>query len=141
MKMDKINFTEPQTPEWQDWKNDCEIEQNKLNESMNRGDRIITKAELYKRQKHIYFDRHGDFRGKCAYCEKFIFTDQFGDIDHFRPKAAIKNKDGSDVMIIVNNQEVKHEGYYWLTYDWKNLLPSCILCNRPSKHHSTQIPT
>ena len=24
-----------------------------------------------------------------------------------------------------------HPGYYWLAYDWRNLLPSCIVCNEP----------
>ena len=24
-----------------------------------------------------------------------------------------------------------HLGYYWLAYDWRNLLPSCAICNQP----------
>jgi len=24
-----------------------------------------------------------------------------------------------------------HPGYYWLAYDWRNLLPSCAICNQP----------
>lgn len=27
---------------------------------------------------------------------------------------------------------MKHPGYYWLAYDWKNLLPTCTVCNQPT---------
>ena len=31
---------------------------------------------------------------------------------------------------------INHPGYYWLAYNYKNLLPSCIDCNRPYKGNS-----
>lgn len=49
---------------------------------------------------------------KCAYCERL----QKADIEHYRPKASVK--------------DVKHNGYYWLCYEWTNLLPACVKCNR-----------
>lgn len=60
------------------------------------------------------------FNSKCAYCESFIMHIEPGDIEHFRPKAEIHTSDGK-VLI---------PGYYWLGADWKNLLLSCIKCNR-----------
>ena len=45
------------------------------------------------------------FHNKCAYCEtKYTEHTQ---IEHYRPKSQ----------------------YHWLTYEWSNLLPSCIKCN------------
>ena len=55
--------------------------------------------------------------GKCAYCERFYKLD----VEHFRPKGELRGEDNS----ITSNT-----GYYWLGYEWSNLLPSCISCNR-----------
>lgn len=55
--------------------------------------------------------------GKCCYCEKI----SCGEIEHYRPKGAVKQSPKS------TNQ---FPGYYWLAYDWDNLLVSCTDCNR-----------
>jgi hypothetical protein len=54
------------------------------------------------------------FYNKCAYCEKYEFKP---DVEHFRPKKGVTNPNGN-----------KH-GYYWLCYNWSNLLPACSNCN------------
>jgi hypothetical protein len=36
--------------------------------------------------------------------------------------------------------EMNHPGYYWLAYEWDNLLPSCIDCNRFRKLGTTANP-
>jgi len=56
------------------------------------------------------------FHGKCAYCETNITAGFSWRVEHFRPKGRVyERKD--------------HPGYYWLTYEWNNLYPSCELCN------------
>jgi uncharacterized protein (TIGR02646 family) len=67
------------------------------------------------------------FNGKCAYCESRYLAQQPGDVEHFRPKAAVAVKDASGKVVTV-------AGYHWLAADWGNLLPSCADCNRPRKH-------
>lgn len=47
---------------------------------------------------------------KCAYCECRV-TLPYNDVEHYRPKAS----------------------YYWLAYEWSNLLYACSLCNRTYK--------
>jgi hypothetical protein len=55
--------------------------------------------------------------GKCWYSEsKNPGSDD--DIDHFRPKGRVAEDD-------------KHEGYYWLAFDWTNFRLSCHRANRP----------
>ena len=54
--------------------------------------------------------------GKCCYCEEI----SRGEIEHYRPKGAVKQSSKS------TNQ---YPGYYWLAYDWDNLLVSCTGCN------------
>ena len=51
---------------------------------------------------------------KCAYCE---MGGGKVDIEHYRPKGKVK-------------EDAAHSGYYWLAYEWSNLLPSCKDCNR-----------
>lgn len=50
---------------------------------------------------------------KCAYCERICKAD----IEHYRPKAGV-------------TEDWNHPGYYWLCYEWSNLLPACVTCNR-----------
>jgi uncharacterized protein (TIGR02646 family) len=61
------------------------------------------------------------FRSKCAYCETRIGAGDESEIEHWRPKGAVKEKDGKR----------SYPGYYWLASDWNNLLLSCLKCNRP----------
>lgn len=60
---------------------------------------------------------------KCAFCESLFDHIAFGDVEHFRPKAACKQAVGARVQ----------RGYYWLAYTWTNLLVACEVCNRRHK--------
>lgn len=65
-----------------------------------------TKFEVRETLKKIYHN-------KCAYCE---IKEYKPEIEHYRPKkevAGLKN----------------HPGYYWLCYEWTNLIPACRYCN------------
>jgi uncharacterized protein (TIGR02646 family) len=59
---------------------------------------------------------------KCCFCEAKLGHTQFGDVEHFRPKASAHHADADPVV-----------GYYWLAYDWRNLYLSCEVCNRRHK--------
>lgn len=52
------------------------------------------------------------YYGKCAYCETFTKAE----IEHYRPKKGV-------------DEAPDHNGYYWLCYEWSNLIPSCHDCN------------
>jgi len=59
------------------------------------------------------------YHNKCAFCESDI-TNDFGDIEHFRPKNGNEDK----IKKCDNTYS-----YYWLAFSWDNLLPSCNRCN------------
>ncbi len=61
---------------------------------------------------------------KCCYCESKGNATSYGEIEHFRPKGGVKQKQG---------QSLQYPGYYWLAYDWDNLLVSCKRCNPSHK--------
>lgn len=61
---------------------------------------------------------------KCCFCEAIFDANSFGDVEHFRPKAAYKRTD---------KDTLQYPGYYWLAYDWNNLLFCCQRCNQEFK--------
>jgi len=74
------------------------------------------------------------FHEKCAYCE----TPQVRaplHADHFRPKGRVRFKvEGQSRLrtgrgVDAAGQTIDHPGYFWLAYEWRNLLPACALCN------------
>ena len=66
---------------------------------------------------------------KCCYCESKFSSTSYGAVEHFRPKRGVKQK---------KNQTLQYPGYYWLAYDWDNLLVSCERCN--SSHKGNLFP-
>jgi len=59
-----------------------------------------------------------------VYCETDTSAGASFRVDHFRPKKHIKEL-----------PEDKHYGYYWLAYEWTNLLQSCEACNGKKSNH------
>lgn len=132
--MIRIRFDEPSGDDWRRWRLRCKRATEKV--VVDRGEGMVTKFDdsLYREMKSIYLSLDGPFHGKCAYCESLFAVDQPGDIDHFRPKSEVRNIDNQVVtMLDHKGNRSPHPGYYWLAYDWRNLLPSCRDCNTPSK--------
>src|SRR6185436_16941278 len=68
------------------------------------------------------------YKSKCGYCETNSEAGATFRIDHFRPKKNIK-----DV--------VDHPGYYWLAYEWSNLVLACDTCNNKKSNKFPLAPT
>lgn len=62
--------------------------------------------------------------GKCAFCEQHVYSVSYGDVEHFRPKGGYMQD---------NKDKLHKPGYYWLAYDWFNLLFCCQKCNQRYK--------
>jgi len=58
---------------------------------------------------------------KCCYCE-VIRDDIDSDVEHFRPKGKV-------------DENKNHLGYWWLAYEWDNLLIACKACNGKKGSH------
>lgn len=54
------------------------------------------------------------YHNKCAYCETY---EPDPEVEHYRPKKRVRDVPG-------------HPGYYWLCYEWSNLMPACHDCNK-----------
>jgi len=131
-----IEFTQPQTKVWKLWVKACEDEAIHLKKNYKPG-MAVEVTDLYRRKsikKEVYFAKDGPFRGRCAYCECNITDFQHGDIEHFRPKKGVTDEHDEPAFIDApDGAKLEHPGYYWLAYDWRNLLPSCTTCNQPGQ--------
>jgi hypothetical protein len=82
------------------------------------------------------------FHYKCAYCEIHM-PRHYNDAEHHRPKGKVTYADNSHQVVAQSCDEkgrkLSHPGYFWLAYNWKNLLPSCELCNS-GKGKQNQFP-
>lgn len=75
------------------------------------GYRVVAE-DLWRAQKH-----------KCCYCEGKL-PRSHNDVEHYRPKARADRLPGC----------VDIHGYWWLAFEWSNLLFACPGCNRSSKN-------
>ena len=61
---------------------------------------------------------------KCCYCEGRFAAFAAFDIEHYRPKGAVRQDEKSQRQL---------PGYYWLAYSWENLYLCCPICNSSGK--------
>lgn len=71
----------------------------------------IARDELFAQQKR-----------KCCYCE-YKPRKPFNPVEHYRPKGEAKRRPGS----------ADRHGYWWLAWNWDNLLFACQICNSSAK--------
>ena len=88
------------------------------------------KAGLWAKLKRWMLDTV--FEGKCAYCQGDLTGHAPMHAEHWRPKNAVT--DLSDLTddateLAVEQGAVAHPGYWWLAYDWRNIVPACDYCN------------
>ena len=83
---------------------------------------ILKRPKDHKFNNHYYAHKtvrkglNELYHDKCAYCESDTRATAESRIDHYRPKSEVK-------------EEPQHPGYYWLAYEWSNLVPACEKCN------------
>ena len=66
---------------------------------------------------------HRAQHGKCAYCEMQC-QETANPTEHFRPKGSVT---------VDPHYVTSSVGYWWLAWDWNNLLFSCTTCNSQAR--------
>jgi uncharacterized protein (TIGR02646 family) len=123
--MSRLTLTEPTTPEWRQWRTDAKAGHEDLRRKFRQTGTFEVKESLYKRMKDELFRL---YHGKCVYCESPLLVSSWDQLDHFRPKNAVLDEHKRPICI--DRAGKRHPGYYWLAYEWTNLLPSCAVCNQ-----------
>jgi len=124
--MIRLMFTPPDSPTWHGWVTDCTVATNTLIQSFEEGAPIAI-TPLYREYTDHY--RVHPFYGKCAYCESKVQTTSPDYVEHFRPKMGVRDLNNRVVNVSRGGRDIPHPGYYWLSYEWQNLLPTCWKCN------------
>jgi hypothetical protein len=116
-------------PEWNQWEQEANKETRQIIEDTDNGKPLKFKERIWKKLKPFLDNL---FKKKCAYCEGIYEGGTWMDVEHYRPKAKV-TLDGNPQNIVkitdAKGEEIEHPGYYWLAYDWRNLLLSCKKCN------------
>jgi 5-methylcytosine-specific restriction endonuclease McrA len=106
---------------------------NTLRERVKRESGKITDSSFTSsvwRDKKSRFEIAGG-KGKCGYCERVRDLDGECQVDHYRPRLAVSvfERDPSatdDDRPTIARSSV---GYWWLAYQWSNLVLICPGCN------------
>ena len=123
---DPANLTAAQRTWWDKWSVRAKQETEDLVAARRNGTAAVPKQQVWADLKAWLLTNV--FNGKCAYCEAPISGSFFGEGEHYRPKGKVTILDsGRKVAVKIGN--AAHPGYFWLVYDWKNLVPSCQECN------------
>lgn len=85
--------------------------------------------------KRAFIDAQG--RGKCGYCEVRVTASSPGDVEHYRPKAELKEASDQGTRKATPRRRDRTRkyrpplkpGYWWLAYEWDNWLFACTHCN------------
>jgi hypothetical protein len=129
---DPSALTGDQKAWWDKWQAKADAATLAAIDAWEKGEDIKFKDAVWGELKEWLLDNV--FHGKCAYCE--TLAPRFpGHAEHFRPKGRVDVRDpvsGRSIPASVEWPDGKlatHPGYFWLAYNWKNLLPACQDCN------------
>ena len=81
-----------------------------------------TSDEIGAEYQHVRTDLRRMQFCKCCYCEHECLL-QYNDVEHYRPKARADRGLGQPT-----------HGYWWLAWNWDNLMFACPGCNRSGKN-------
>lgn len=121
MKYFDLNKIDVNSEAFKKWKKKADDLEKKLNKCTSHEKRreFINKHNHWTDFKEILISNFGSL---CWYTDCDL-TGSFGDIDHFKPK--LKSKD-------LDNRCLREEGYWKLTYNYKNFRLSSEKANRPN---------
>ena len=117
--MIQIKFPDELPPEIEDWKTRAKEITSKILAADNLEERhkLIDKYQKHWRKDELITWLSDLSCEKCWYTET-KFGGDYQELEHFRPKKVVLEKDGSD--------HLTHGGYYWLAFDLDNYR----LCKR-----------
>lgn len=112
--------------EYADWrKRACDARKDMLNSWQKTGQVPNLKQRVWRELKELFINAL--FHEKCAYCESRTTANFPLHVEHYRPKAGVTEKRNEDDPKI--RDVIDHPGYFWLAYEWYNLILACANCN------------
>lgn len=134
INFDPSSLTGDEKSWWDNWQAEAVEATKKLIKGWEDTGKLEFDEEVWCKLKVWLLDKK--LHGKCAYCETNIDTSRAsGHAEHYRPKGGVKYRQAKKKRLTTatgedqNGQPKDHPGYFWLAYHWRNLLPSCQMCN------------
>ncbi len=92
-------------------------------------------VDVWGKHKRTFSDAQG--HGKCGFCEARVTASSPGDVEHYRPKAELKDAVAQGTRTSAPRRRDRTRkfakpmkpGYWWLAYSWGNWLFACTRCN------------
>lgn len=74
------------------------------------------------------------FHNKCVFCETPFVHERYIDLAFFRPPRDARQSHRGALRLAADAGAEKHPHCYrWLIWQWTNLYPACVYCNRSKK--------
>ena len=102
---------------------DCEAYDLSTANYQNGSKTFVFKRDIYAHKSVKDMLKNAQY-GKCCFCEGKSNAFAPKDVEHYRPKGAVRQDENSSVL---------KPGYFWLAYSWQNLYWCCQFCNRSHK--------
>ncbi|MDD2342535.1 MAG: hypothetical protein PHV54_06565 [Tolumonas sp.] len=110
-----------------DWDTKAQEWLSAITYSLDKSAKFQTLGSVWSVFKPNFILKFGD---KCWYSEVPRIGTDFN-IDHFRPKGAVKKAKRIYASKIINGKSQNHSGYWWLAFEPKNYRYSCQYANQP----------
>jgi 5-methylcytosine-specific restriction endonuclease McrA len=124
---DYVTWSESVQKQWDRWLGRSKKATDDLLESIKEGREKTFDQKIWADLKDWLLQNI--FYKKCAYCETLVTAGFYGEGEHYRPKSSVTfMKDGKKSKV-ASEDGTPHGGYFWLVYNWYNLVPSCQHCN------------
>lgn len=109
------------------WDNDAKKWLKTISQSADKSAAFKALGSVWGPFKDNFVSAFGD---KCWYSEVPRINTDFN-VDHFRPKGAVKKEKRIYATQIINGLAEKHTGYWWLAFEPKNYRYACQYANQP----------
>lgn len=105
--------------DFQEWQERAKAARNSL---ISAKPPAAFQAKVWQDLKHLLMKFNN---GKCMFCEGNYAAGAHLDAEHYRPKGGVTQLNDQTHL----RQSIDHPGYYWLAYEWHNILLACSKCN------------
>lgn len=134
VRFDLDALPDQEVAQWRDWLRRSKRATAELKEQRDRKEPLAFQDRVGTELKQWML--RNVFHRKCSYCEDHLGP--HGHMDHWRPRKRVTLRAPGGVTRVARDGE-PHTGYWWVAYDWRNLVPACSECNT-GKGKSTHFP-
>lgn len=117
--MRKVPLTFLNEPDFREWQESAQTARHSVSGAQKPAS---FQDKVWQNLKHLLIKFNNS---KCMFCEGNYIAGAHNDAEHYRPKGKVTQWNDQAQQ----RQPIEHPGYYWLAYEWHNILLACSKCN------------